>query len=131
MSLGERTGRENLGSATRRVRPRRVVVVEEYSILAFTLIISPKAQSLTMIRSEHARIDAKRRSALDPKKRQFAQPFFQQQDYKHRLSFYTIPPTEQITLEEFEEWAISRLKSMEITSMCSSLFLHLKTNLNI
>src|SRR5215469_10989166 len=77
----------------------------------YYLIISPKAQSRTMIRSDHARIDAKRRSALDPKKRQFAQPIFQHHDYKHRLNFYTLPPTEQITLEEFEEWAISRLKS--------------------
>jgi DNA primase large subunit len=63
-----------------------------------------------MIRSEHARIDAKRRSVLDPKKRQFAPGLYQQQDYKHRLNFYAVPPTAEITLEEFEEWAINRLK---------------------
>src|SRR5579871_6000684 len=73
-----------------------------------------------MIRSEHARIDAKRRSALDPSKRQFAQPIFQNHDYKHRLNFYIIPPTEQITLEEFEEWAISRLKGKKSLLLISS-----------
>ena len=29
--------------------------------------------------------------------------------YKTRLSFYDIPPTDEITLEEFESWAIDRL----------------------
>lgn len=64
-----------------------------------------------MIRSEQARIDAKRRATVDAKKRQFALPAFEQQQYKHRLNFYRIPPTAEITLEEFEEWAICRLKS--------------------
>ena len=63
-----------------------------------------------MIKNEHPRIDPKRRQNLDPKKRQFAKPLYQQQEYKHRLNFYSVPPTADITLEEFEEWAIQRLK---------------------
>lgn len=63
-----------------------------------------------MIRQDFHRIDAKRRSNLDPKKKQFAQPIFQHHEYQHRLNFYTLPPTAEITLEEFEEWAINRLK---------------------
>ncbi len=47
---------------------------------------------------------------MDYKKKQFAQPQFKQQEYNHRLNFYTLPPTAEITLEEFEEWAIARLK---------------------
>lgn len=30
--------------------------------------------------------------------------------YPHRLNFYQTPPTEEITLEEFEVWAIDRLR---------------------
>lgn len=62
-----------------------------------------------MLRQDY-RIDPKRRAHLDYKKKQFAKPEFQQQDYKTRLNFYTLPPTAEITLEEFEEWAINRLK---------------------
>jgi len=29
--------------------------------------------------------------------------------YPHRLNFYSIPPEKEITLEEFELWAIDRL----------------------
>lgn len=63
-----------------------------------------------MIRQDFARVDSKRRSYLDPKKKQFAQPLFKHQDYQHRLNFYVLPPTAEISLEEFEEWAINRLK---------------------
>ena len=31
-------------------------------------------------------------------------------EYSHRLQFYNIPPTQNISLSEFEEMAISRLK---------------------
>lgn len=65
-----------------------------------------------MIRQDFQRIDPKRRSNLDHKKTQFAVPIFKQQDYPHRLNFYEIPPTAEITLEQFEQWAIDRLKSM-------------------
>eukprot|EP01113_Clastostelium_recurvatum_P030918 TRINITY_DN3809_c0_g1_i5.p1 TRINITY_DN3809_c0_g1~~TRINITY_DN3809_c0_g1_i5.p1 ORF type:complete len:289 (-),score=35.15 TRINITY_DN3809_c0_g1_i5:123-989(-) len=30
--------------------------------------------------------------------------------YEHRVSFYKIPPTENVTIEEFEGWAIDRLQ---------------------
>jgi len=32
--------------------------------------------------------------------------------YPHRLNFYTVPPTADITLEQFEQWAIDRLRGM-------------------
>jgi len=57
------------------------------------------------------RIDAKRRNIVDYKKKQFATPTFQQKDYPHRLNLYEIPPTADITLEQFEQWAIDRLRS--------------------
>jgi DNA primase large subunit len=30
-------------------------------------------------------------------------------DYPHRLNFYSVPPLNEVTLEEFELWAIDRL----------------------
>jgi len=64
-----------------------------------------------MLRADHQRIDPKRRNVLDPKKRQFAQSTWKEQEYNHRLNFYILPPTAEISLEEFEEYAINRLKS--------------------
>jgi hypothetical protein len=63
-----------------------------------------------MIRHDYSRVDPKRRANLDHKRRQFAKAEFQQQTYEHRLNFYVLPPTAEITLEEFETWAINRLK---------------------
>lgn len=63
-----------------------------------------------MIRQDINRIDPKRRATLDYKKKQFATPAYKQQDYPHRLNFYEVPPTAEITLEQFEQWAIDRLK---------------------
>lgn len=68
-----------------------------------------------MIRQDYTRIDPKRRSTIDYKKRQFATPTYKQQDYPHRLSLYEIPPTAEITLEQFEQWAIDRLRSISNT----------------
>jgi hypothetical protein len=34
--------------------------------------------------------------------------------YPHRLNFYHRPPLEEITVEEFETWAIDRLRSMTL-----------------
>jgi DNA primase large subunit len=65
-----------------------------------------------MIRQDAHRIDPKRRTIIDPKKRQFAAPIYKQQDYPFRLNLYDTPPTAEITLEQFEQWAIDRLKSM-------------------
>jgi hypothetical protein len=63
-----------------------------------------------MIRHDYSRVDPKRRAHIDHKKKQFAKAEFAQQHYAHRLNFYTLPPTAEITLEEFETWAINRLK---------------------
>ncbi|CAH6722225.1 DNA primase large subunit [[Candida] jaroonii] len=38
--------------------------------------------------------------------------------YSHRLSFYDIPPLDEITLEEFELWAIDRLKVLIEIESC-------------
>ena len=62
-----------------------------------------------MLRSE-ARIDAKRRN-ISHKRKQFANPTYKQQDYPYRLNFYDVPPVAEITLEQFEQWAIDRLRS--------------------
>lgn len=64
-----------------------------------------------MIRQDFHRIDPKRRTTLDHKKKQFATPIYKQQEYPYRLNFYGEPPTAEITLEEFEQWAIDRLRS--------------------
>lgn len=61
-----------------------------------------------MIRSE-AGIDVKRRN-LDAKRKQFANAVYKELDYPHRLNFYEIPPTAELSLEEFETWAIDRLR---------------------
>lgn len=63
-----------------------------------------------MLRSE-TRLDTKRKR-IDYKKTQFANASYKEQDYPHRLSFYDVPPTQEISLEEFETWAIDRLRSM-------------------
>lgn len=65
-----------------------------------------------MIRQDINRLDPKRRAGLDYKKKQFANPTFKQHEYPHRLNFYEVPPTAEITLEQFEQWAIDRLRSM-------------------
>ena len=64
-----------------------------------------------MQRLDINRIDAKRRHTVDPRKKQFAEPTYKQTEYPHRLNFYAIPPTADITLEQFEQWAIDRLRS--------------------
>lgn len=71
-----------------------------------------------MLRSDAPRIDPKRRQGLDYKKKQFAQPSFKQLEYPFRLNFYQIPPTAEITLEQFEQWAIDRLRSEARTIPC-------------
>jgi DNA primase large subunit len=63
-----------------------------------------------MIRQDFSRIDPKRRSTLGHRQKQFAQPTYQELQYPHRLNFYTVPPTADITLEQFEQWAIDRLR---------------------
>lgn len=65
-----------------------------------------------MLHHDRNRIDPKRRAGIDYKRKQFAAPAYKQQDYAHRLNFYEVPPTEEITLEQFEQWAIDRLRGM-------------------
>lgn len=40
--------------------------------------------------------------------------------YPHQLSFYTTPPTSEITLDQFEQWAIDRLRSAYLARSSSS-----------
>ena len=63
-----------------------------------------------MIRSDAQRYDIKR-PRLDYKKKLFANAAYKEQDYPFRLNFYDIPPTAEISLEDFERWAIDRLRS--------------------
>jgi DNA primase large subunit len=60
------------------------------------------------------RVDAKRRNVFDHRKKQFAEASYKEAQYPHRLNFYSTPPTADITLEQFEQWAIDRLRSMPI-----------------
>ncbi|KAL8963339.1 MAG: hypothetical protein Q9193_000385 [Seirophora villosa] len=71
-----------------------------------------------MIRHESNRIDPKRRATIDYKKKQFASATYAQQEYPHRLNIYQIPPTAEIRLEEFEQWAIDRLRILAELEAC-------------
>jgi DNA primase large subunit len=75
-----------------------------------------------MFRQETPRIHSKRRANFDHKRKQFAPATFQQIDYPHRLNLYDSPPTSEITLEQFEQWAIDRLKSTYTPSLTLSSF---------
>lgn len=65
-----------------------------------------------MIRQDFNRIDPKRRNVVDYRKKQFAAPAYKEAEYPYRLNYYVTPPTADITLEQFEQWAIDRLRSM-------------------
>jgi hypothetical protein len=65
-----------------------------------------------MIRSDYNHQPVKKRTIVDPKKRQFADARWKDNDYATRLNFYSLPPTAQVTLDEFEQWAIMRLKGI-------------------
>ncbi|KAL2175148.1 eukaryotic and archaeal DNA primase, large subunit-domain-containing protein [Thermothelomyces heterothallicus CBS 202.75] len=65
------------------------------------------------------RIDVKRRNVIDHRKKQFAVPQYKETQYPHRLNFYTTPPTADITLEQFEQWAIDRLRVLAELEACS------------
>jgi DNA primase large subunit len=48
---------------------------------------------------------------VDARKRHFGgAAAFKPIEYPFRLNFYTTPPTAEVTLEEFEQWAIDRLR---------------------
>ncbi|CAI6084012.1 hypothetical protein V2G26_020131 [Clonostachys chloroleuca] len=72
-----------------------------------------------MLRHNHDRIDPKRRNVVDHRKRQFATPQYKSVDYPYRLNFYADAPTADITLEQFEQWAIDRLRVLAELEACS------------
>ncbi|KXX81493.1 putative DNA primase large subunit [Madurella mycetomatis] len=65
------------------------------------------------------RIDVKKRNVVDHRKKQFADPLYKETQYPHRLNFYSTPPTADITLEQFEQWAIDRLRILAELEACS------------
>ncbi|RKF64229.1 putative DNA primase large subunit [Erysiphe neolycopersici] len=72
-----------------------------------------------MIRQDFSRIDSKRRAKLSHRKKPLEAPKFRNLNYSHRLNFYIIPPTGEITLEQFEQWAIDRLRVLAEFEACS------------
>ncbi|KAI0015975.1 DNA primase, large subunit [Xylariomycetidae sp. FL0641] len=72
-----------------------------------------------MLRQDFNRIDPKRRNTVDYRKKQFADPTYKETEYPHRLNFYATPPTADITLEQFEQWAIDRLRILAELEACS------------
>ena len=82
------------------------------SIDAQALHIQPTTDLAKMLRQQHDRIDPKRRNIVDHRKKQFATPQYKEADYPTRLSFYSDAPTADITLEQFEQWAIDRLRGI-------------------
>ena len=79
----------------------------------------PSEVSAVMLRQQHDRIDPKRRNVVDHRKKQFATPQYKETDYPTRLNFYSDAPTADVTLEQFEQWAIDRLRGM-LTPVISS-----------
>ncbi|KAJ4145893.1 hypothetical protein LMH87_004724 [Akanthomyces muscarius] len=72
-----------------------------------------------MLRQDFNRIDPKRRNVIDHRRKQFATAQYKEAEYKHRLNFYADPPTADITLEQFEQWAIDRLRVLAELEACS------------
>ena len=64
-----------------------------------------------MIRQDPNRVAVNRRTALNPARKQFAQKTAEA-EYTHRLNFYKDAPKGDITLEQFEQWAIDRLRGL-------------------
>ncbi|ROV93059.1 hypothetical protein VSDG_07336 [Cytospora chrysosperma] len=71
-----------------------------------------------MFRQDFNRIDRKRRH-VDHRKEQFVERVYKDQHYPHRLNFYAVPPTADITLEQFEQWAIDRLRILAELEACA------------
>ncbi|EXJ58327.1 DNA primase large subunit [Cladophialophora yegresii CBS 114405] len=65
-----------------------------------------------------ARFDPKRK-LIHHKKTQFATASYKENEYPSRLSLYDVPPTQEISLEEFETWAIDRLRILAEIEACS------------
>ncbi|GAB7358477.1 hypothetical protein MBLNU230_g2541t1 [Neophaeotheca triangularis] len=64
------------------------------------------------------RVDIKRRN-VDARKRQFGDKAqFETLPFPHRMNFYIVPPTGDVSLEQFEEWGIARLKVLAELEAC-------------
>lgn len=72
-----------------------------------------------MIRQGYNRSETKRRNVVDHRKKQFAGPGYKEVQYPTRLNIYAEPPTADITLEQFEQWAIDRLRVLAELDACS------------
>ena len=97
-------------------RSTRPIYYPTSSTSATTLPPLPTAKMLAV--GSAPRIDPKKRAVLDPRKKQFAKPQWAEQTYQHRMNFYTLPPTGDISLEQFEEWGIARLKVLAELEAC-------------
>lgn len=96
-------------------------VITRSRLIASTRVsisISPSHDE--MFQYDKNRIEYKRRAGIDFRKRQFATATYKEQEYSHRLNLYEIPPTAEITLEQFEQWAIDRLKGIIVESFYSN-----------
>ncbi|KAI9655470.1 MAG: hypothetical protein M1831_004887 [Alyxoria varia] len=72
-----------------------------------------------MIKSDQ-RLPPSRRQFSDHRKKQFAESRHNRSpEYRHRLNLYTTPPSTDIPLESFEEWALHRLKVLSELETCS------------
>lgn len=56
---------------------------------------------------------------LLPRRTQFTEAKWEPTTYPFRLSLYNLPPTADISLEQFEDFAISRLKILSELEMCT------------
>ncbi|CAI4212904.1 unnamed protein product [Parascedosporium putredinis] len=72
-----------------------------------------------MLKQDFNRQEPKRRNVADARKHQPADAAFKDSTYPHRLNFYTHAPTADITLEQFEQWAIDRLRVLSELEACS------------
>ncbi|KAH8152560.1 uncharacterized protein LAJ45_03401 [Morchella importuna] len=59
-----------------------------------------------------------KRRPIDSKKNFGKTADFGQTTYPHRLNFYNLPPTAEVTLEQFEQWAIDRLRILGEIESC-------------
>lgn len=110
-------GRDKLISPADRL-PRHTHTLSLCAIDTSSLYATLASFTADMLAIAHApRIDAKKR-AVHHKQAPFQTATFAEQDYAHRMNFYIIPPTGDVTLEQFEEWAIARLKVLAELESC-------------
>lgn len=120
LEFGTRRPYEGISTPLQLNTTQQLNTTRQLNILYATPIAGRFAR---MIKQEFLRIDAKRRANGNHRQKQFVTPQYKEVDYKHRLNFYTTPPTADITLEQFEQWAIDRLRgtlSFSIDSVMGS-----------